>query len=76
MAAKRKRGDAVAQAGDVEDAVGNDIARGREALNANGELVSGDIAAPAPGDVALRMERLGLVLVDNVTPVEGGAAGG
>jgi general secretion pathway protein F len=44
------------------------------ALNANGELVSGAIAAPAPGDVALRVERLGLVLVDNVTLEEGGSA--
>ena len=35
--------------------------------------------APSPrrraGDVAQRIERLGLVLVDNVTPEEGGAAG-
>lgn len=45
------------------------------ALNANGELVSGAIAAPVPGDVAQRIERLGLVLVDNVTQQEGGAAG-
>ena len=44
------------------------------ALNSNGELVSGAIAAPAPGDVAQRIERLGLVLVDNVTLEEGGAA--
>ena len=44
------------------------------ALNGNGELVSGAIAAPAPGDVAQRIERLGLVLVDNVTLEEGGAA--
>lgn len=44
------------------------------ALNGNGELVSGAIAAPAPGDVAARIERLGLVLVDNVTLEEGGAA--
>src|SRR5260370_3149999 len=44
------------------------------ALNGNGELVSGAIAAPAPGDVAQRFERLGLVLVDNVTREEGGAA--
>src|SRR5260370_1079886 len=41
------------------------------ALNGNGELVSGAIAASAPGDVAQRIERLGLVLVDNVT-LEGG----
>ncbi|MCS3913929.1 type II secretory pathway component PulF [Bradyrhizobium japonicum] len=46
------------------------------ALNANGELVSGAIAAPGPGDVAQRIEQLGLVLVDNVTPEEGGATGG
>lgn len=46
------------------------------ALNANGELVSGAIAAPAPGDVSQRIERLGLVLVDNVTPEEGGVARG
>src|SRR4051812_49448807 len=44
------------------------------ALNANGELVSGAIAAGTPGDVAQRIERLGLVLVDNVTPEEGGAS--
>ena len=44
------------------------------AINANGELVSGAIAAPAPGDVAQRVERLGLVLVDNVTLEEGGSA--
>ena len=44
------------------------------ALNSNGELVSGAIAAPAPGDVAARIERLGLVLVDSVTLEEGGAA--
>jgi general secretion pathway protein F len=44
------------------------------ALNGNGELVSGAIAAPAPGDVAQRIERLGLVLVDNVTLEEGGSA--
>ena len=43
------------------------------ALNANGELVSGAIAAPKSGDVAQRIERLGLVLVDNVVPEEGGA---
>src|SRR5437899_5223952 len=43
------------------------------AINAAGELVSGAIAAPAPGDVAQRVERLGLVLVDNVTLEEGGA---
>src|ERR1700743_1395384 len=46
------------------------------AMNASGDLVSGAIAAPAPGDVAGRIERLGLVLVDNVTLEEGGAAGG
>src|SRR5262252_3925030 len=45
------------------------------AINANGELVSGAIAAPAPGDVAQRVERLGLVLVDNVTLEERGSAG-
>ncbi|MGY8668367.1 type II secretion system F family protein [Bradyrhizobium sp. UFLA05-109] len=44
------------------------------ALNANGELVSGAIAAPAPGDVAQRIERLGLVLVDNVALEDGGSA--
>jgi general secretion pathway protein F len=43
------------------------------ALNGNGELVSGAIAASAPGDVAQRIERLGLVLVDNVALEEGGA---
>jgi general secretion pathway protein F len=41
------------------------------ALNSNGELVSGAIAAAAPGDIAARIERLGLVLVDNVTLEEG-----
>src|SRR6201995_1521968 len=45
------------------------------AMNASGELVSGAIAAPAPGDVAARIERLGLVLVDNVTLEESGGAG-
>src|SRR3954462_4871292 len=45
------------------------------ALNSSGELVSGAIAAAAPGDVAQRIERLGLVLVDNVTLEEGGAHG-
>ena len=44
------------------------------ALNGNGELVSGAIAASAPGDVAQRIERLGLVLVDNVTLEESGGA--
>ena len=44
------------------------------AMNSNGELVSGAIAAAAPGDVAGRIERLGLVLVDNVTLEEGGSA--
>lgn len=44
------------------------------ALNGNGELVSGAIAASAPGDVAQRIERLGLVLVDNVTLEEGGGS--
>src|SRR3979409_2368268 len=43
------------------------------ALNSNGELVSGAIAAAAPGDVAQRIERLGLVLVDNVTLEESGS---
>ena len=43
------------------------------AMNSNGELVSGAIAAPAPGDVAARIERLGLVLVDSVTLEEGGS---
>src|SRR6201992_532142 len=42
------------------------------ALNSTGELVSGAIAAPAPGDVALRIERLGLVLVDSVTVEDSG----
>ena len=45
------------------------------AMNSEGELVSGAIAAPAPGDVAARIERLGLVLVDNVTLEEGSPAG-
>src|SRR5260370_6636185 len=44
------------------------------ALNSNGELVSGAVAAAAPGDVAQRIERLGLVLVDNVTLEEGGGS--
>lgn len=44
------------------------------ALNSNGELVSGAIAASAPGDVAQRVERLGLVLVDNVTLEESGGS--
>ena len=44
------------------------------AINGAGELVSGAISAAAPGDVAQRIERLGLVLVDNVTLEEGGAS--
>src|SRR5215472_5368787 len=44
------------------------------AMNSSGELVSGAIAAPAAGDVAARIERLGLVLVDNVTLEEGGGS--
>ena len=48
------------------------------ALNSSGERVSGAVAATAPSDVAQRIERLGLVLVDNVTleesAVESGAA--
>ncbi|MBR0938001.1 type II secretion system F family protein [Bradyrhizobium jicamae] len=44
------------------------------AMNSDGDLVSGAIAAPAAGDVAARIERLGLVLVDNVTLEEGGTA--
>jgi general secretion pathway protein F len=43
------------------------------ALNSQGELVSGAVAAAAPGDVAARVERLGLVLVDNVTIEQGGS---
>jgi general secretion pathway protein F len=43
------------------------------ALNSQGELVSGAVAAAAPGDVAARVERLGLVLVDNVTLEQGGS---
>jgi general secretion pathway protein F len=45
------------------------------ALNSNGDLVSGAIAAPAMGDVAQRIERLGLVLVDTVTLEDGGSQG-
>jgi len=44
------------------------------AMNSDGELVSGAIAAPAAGDVAARIERLGLVLVDHVTLEQGGPA--
>lgn len=44
------------------------------AMNADGELVSGAIAASGPADVAGRIERLGLVLVDNVTLEESGSA--
>src|SRR3979490_1732219 len=43
------------------------------AMNSNGELVSGAIAAPAPGDVAARIERLGRVRVARVTLEEGGS---
>ena len=46
------------------------------ALNSSGELVSGAVAAAAPSDVAQRIERLGLVLVDNVTLEESGLARG
>ena len=42
------------------------------ALNGKGDLVSGAIAASGPGDVAQRIERLGLVLVDNVVLEDGG----
>lgn len=42
------------------------------AMNASGDLVSGAIAAPGPGEVAQRIERLGLVLVDGVTLEQGG----
>src|SRR3954453_15975493 len=41
------------------------------AIDSSGELVSGAIAAAAPGEVAARIERLGLVLVDSVTLEEG-----
>src|SRR5439155_22465028 len=44
-------------------------------MNSERELVSGAIAAPADGDVAARIERLGLVLVDSVTLEEGGSSG-
>lgn len=44
------------------------------ALNNSGELISGAIAAAAPGDVAQRIERLGLVLVDTITVDESGSA--
>jgi general secretion pathway protein F len=44
------------------------------AMNSNGDLVSGAIAASAPGDVAQRIEGLGLVLVDSVTLEEGGGS--
>lgn len=42
------------------------------ALNSRGELISGAIAAAAPGDVAARVEGLGLVLIDAVTVDESG----
>src|ERR1700694_1476429 len=45
------------------------------ALNSNGELVSGAIAAAAPGDVAAWIERRGRVLVDSVTVEEGAGSG-
>src|SRR5260221_142759 len=41
-------------------------------LNTIGELVSGAVAAAAPAEVAQRIERLGLVLVDNITLEERG----
>src|SRR4030081_3021026 len=44
------------------------------AMNSNGELVSGAITAPAPGEVPQRGPRLGVVLVDSVTLEEGGSA--
>lgn len=43
------------------------------AINDRGELVNGAIAAASPGDVAQRIERLGLVLIDNVTLDDEGA---
>src|SRR4051794_18553000 len=46
------------------------------AITSKGDLVSGAIAAAAPGDVAGRIEGLGLVLVDNVTLEEGGGSAG
>src|SRR5580698_3249948 len=42
------------------------------ALDTNGKLISGDMAAAAAAEVAQKVERLGLVLVDSVT-VESGA---
>src|SRR3954462_7212161 len=42
-------------------------------MNTSGELVSGAIADAASGEVAARIERLGLVLVDSVALEEGGS---
>jgi general secretion pathway protein F len=44
------------------------------AINASGEIVSGAIAARAPSEVGGRIERLGLVLVENVVLDDAGAA--
>lgn len=43
------------------------------AMNSSGELVNGAIVARAPAEVAQRIERLGLVLVDSITLDERGS---
>ena len=44
------------------------------ALTKSGEIVSGEISAPSVGDVAHRIEYLGLVPIDTITEQEGAAA--
>jgi len=44
------------------------------ALTKSGEIVSGEISAPSVGEVAHRIEYLGLVPIDTITEQEGAAA--
>ena len=44
------------------------------ALDTNGKLISGDMAATAAAEVSQKVERLGLVLVDSVTVDSGGSS--
>jgi len=44
------------------------------AMNGNGELISGAMAAQSATEVMARIERLGLVLVENLAPEQGATA--
>lgn len=44
------------------------------AMNGSGELISGAMAAQSAAEVMQRIERLGLVLVENLAPDQGGTA--